>query len=186
MQNLILSGNKIGFFQPCAHLLGKGWPLGVPVCDVSLLLLSLAHIVSLVRCGTWLYRFLIFAFFFTFFKIMECLWRIGIECKMQQLGGCVGVFYRSEKYAIWLSASSKPSLVNLIIKRREPGILFISLPSWFTLQTSEHDVMINFLCRFSVIGDVIQKVQCHHGLKKIDNGQLGTSVRTRYSMWIRI
>ena len=33
---------------------------------------------------------------------------------------------------------------KLDIKRREPGILCISLPSWFTLQTSEYDVMINF------------------------------------------
>ena len=28
--------------------------------------LSLSHMVSRVRCGTWLYRYLIFAFFFTF------------------------------------------------------------------------------------------------------------------------
>ena len=29
--------------------------------------------------------------------------------------------------------------------------------------------MIDFLCRFSVIGDVIQKLQRHHDLIKVDN-----------------
>ena len=52
------------------------------------------------------------------------------------------------------------------IKRHKSGILFISLPIQFTLQTSKYDVMIDFLCPFSVIGDVIQKVQCHHELIK--------------------
>ena len=52
------------FLQPCDHLLGKGLPLGSLVCDVSCVL-SLSHMVSGVRCGTLLYRFLIFAFFFT-------------------------------------------------------------------------------------------------------------------------
>ena len=33
---------------------------------------------------------------------------------------------------------------KLDIKRRELGILFISLQRWFTLQSSEYDVMINF------------------------------------------
>ena len=33
---------------------------------------------------------------------------------------------------------------KLDIKRREPGFLFISLPSWFTLQTREYYVMIDF------------------------------------------
>ena len=46
---------------------------------------------------------------------------------------------------------------KLDIKRQEPGILFISLPCWFTLQTSENDIVIKFLCWFSVIGDVFQK-----------------------------
>ena len=31
--------------------------------------LSLSHVVSSVRCGTWLYRFLIFALFLTFLKM---------------------------------------------------------------------------------------------------------------------
>ena len=52
---------------------------------------------------------------------------------------------------------------KLDIKRRGPVILFISLPSRFTVLTSGYDV-ICILCRFSVIGDVIQKVQRHHNL----------------------
>ena len=54
--------------QPCGHLLGKGWPLNSLVCDVSLCF-SLSHMVPRVRCGTWLYRFLIVAFFFTLKKM---------------------------------------------------------------------------------------------------------------------
>ena len=47
-------------YMPCGHLLGKGWPL------CSRLWLSNCEfvdfpLVSWVRCGTWLYRFLIFA-----------------------------------------------------------------------------------------------------------------------------
>ena len=49
---------------PCGHLLGKGWPLGSCLwCLLWFLLLS--HVVSWVRCGTWLYRFLIFSVFLT-------------------------------------------------------------------------------------------------------------------------
>ena len=51
--------------QPCAHLLGKGWPFGSPVCDDFLCFFSLSHMVSWVGCGIWLYRFLIFGFFLT-------------------------------------------------------------------------------------------------------------------------
>ena len=40
----------------------------------------------------------------------------------------------------------------------------------FTLQTSDYEVFFFlFLCRFSVIGDVIQKVQRHHDLIKAVN-----------------
>ena len=43
----------------CGHLLGKGWPLGsrFVVSNCGLVTFPL---VSRVRCGTWLYRFLIF------------------------------------------------------------------------------------------------------------------------------
>ena len=44
----------------CGHLLGKGWPLGYCLWCL-IVLLSLSHMVSLVRFGTWLYQFLIFA-----------------------------------------------------------------------------------------------------------------------------
>ena len=50
---------------PCGHLLGNGWPLGSCWwCFLNFVLLS--HVVSWVRCDTWLYRFLIFAVFLTF------------------------------------------------------------------------------------------------------------------------
>ena len=50
---------------------------------------------------------------------------------------------------------------TLDIERRKPCILFIglSIVSLFKLA-----IMMYFLCRFSVIGDVIQKVQRHHDL----------------------
>ena len=66
---------------PCGQLLGKGWPLGS--CMWYLLLLS--HVVSWVRCGTWLYRFLIFAAFLTF--IIQCFHkRINPGSAWQGLG----------------------------------------------------------------------------------------------------
>ena len=48
---------------------------------------------------------------------------------------------------------------TLDIKRREAGILLISLPSWSTLQTSDYNVIIEVKCRFNVIDDVIHKMQ---------------------------
>ena len=51
--------------MPCCHLLGKGWLLGSRLWCL-IVCLSLSHVVSWVRCGTWLYRFLIFALFLTF------------------------------------------------------------------------------------------------------------------------
>ena len=50
---LCLPNCLICFLQPCAHLLGKGWSLGSPVMFSCVL--SLSHVVSCVRCGTWLY-----------------------------------------------------------------------------------------------------------------------------------
>ena len=48
--------------------------------------LSLFNVVSWVRCGTWLYRFLIFAFFlilmhFNTYKPSVLLWNIGKQCR---------------------------------------------------------------------------------------------------------
>ena len=44
----------------CGHLLGKGWPLDSRLWCL-IVKLSLSPLVSLVRCGAWLYQFLIFA-----------------------------------------------------------------------------------------------------------------------------
>ena len=81
-------------YVPCGHLLGKGWPLGsclwcptFPLVSwvrcgtwlyrflifAPLLTLSLSHVVSWVRFGTWLYRFLLFATFTTFIAMVSSL-----------------------------------------------------------------------------------------------------------------
>ena len=62
---LCLSSFCVRSLLPWGHLLGKGWPIGPRLCCL-IVFLSLSHVVSLVRCGTWLYRFLIFAAFLLF------------------------------------------------------------------------------------------------------------------------
>ena len=62
----------LSWFRVCSllfwvHLLGKGWPL----CSCLwclIVFLSLFQVVSWAKCGTWLYRFLIFAAFLTFYS----------------------------------------------------------------------------------------------------------------------
>ena len=50
---------RVCLYVLCGHLLGKGWPLGSRLWCLTV---SLSFpLVSWVRCGTWLYRFLIFA-----------------------------------------------------------------------------------------------------------------------------
>ena len=52
---LCLSCFRICSLLPCGHLLGKGWPLGSCLwCLIVLFFLLLSHVVSWVRCGTWL------------------------------------------------------------------------------------------------------------------------------------
>ena len=57
---LCLSCFRVCSLLPCGHLLGKDWPLGSRLWCL-ILFLSLTHVVSWGRCGTWLYRFLLFA-----------------------------------------------------------------------------------------------------------------------------
>ena len=66
-------------------------------------------------------------------------------------------------------AFSKPSLVNLISKVRNL-VFYLSV---YTLQISDYDVSFDFLCCFSVISDVIQKVQRHHDLIKVTCSEIG-------------
>ena len=54
--------SRVCLLMPCDHL---GWPLGSRLWCLFVWL-SLTHVVSWVRCGTWLYRFLMFAPFLTF------------------------------------------------------------------------------------------------------------------------
>ena len=51
----------VSSLQPSDHQLGKGRTHGSLVCS-GFLCFSLSHLVSRVRCGTWLYRFLLVAF----------------------------------------------------------------------------------------------------------------------------
>ena len=48
--------------------------------------------------------------------------------------------------------------VNLISK--DANLVF------YVTVSSDNDAFVDFLCRFNVIGDVIQKVQRYHGLIK--------------------
>ena len=74
--------------QPCNHLQGKGWLLGSLVCDVSLLL-SLSHMVSRVKVGSLLYRFLIVAFFFTWLFDIRDLFHVYLNNGNFIFRGCM-------------------------------------------------------------------------------------------------
>ena len=57
---------RVCLYVLCGHLLGKGWPLGSRLWCLLLCEFVTFPLVSWVRCGTWLYRFLIFAPLLTF------------------------------------------------------------------------------------------------------------------------
>ena len=64
----------------CGHLLGKGWPLGSRLwfyCEFVTF-----PLVSWVRCGTWLYRFLIFAPLLTLETKIKVIMTIILLCDM--------------------------------------------------------------------------------------------------------
>ena len=97
--------------------------------------------------GGWIKSHQEITIFFLFTLIrndtMSAKWvSFDIKCTRQDFENAC--WHRETCQAIQ-NAFSKLSLVNLIIKRQEPGILFIS---WFTLQTSNHDVMVYFYCQF--------------------------------------
>ena len=73
--------------QSCDHLLGKTWPLGSLVCSFRLVL-SLSHIVSWVKCGTWLYLFMIFAYFLTFILGLVVFRLVVPQYNMRALTDC--------------------------------------------------------------------------------------------------
>ena len=50
---------RVCLLMPCGHLLGNGWPLGSRLWWLTF------PLWSWVRCGAWLYRFLIFAILLT-------------------------------------------------------------------------------------------------------------------------
>ena len=62
---------------------------------------------------------------------------------------------------------------KLDIKRRETGILFISLPIVEHFKLAIMTYFFSFLCWFSGINDVIQKVQRHYDLIKVACREIG-------------
>ena len=78
-------------------------------------------------------------------------------------------------------AFSKPGPVNLI--SNNTNLIFylsaIQIDSLFKLANITYD---RFLCRFSVIDDVIQKVQSHHGLIKAHTVRLTTFIKQRATL----
>ena len=66
-------------------------------------------------------------------------------------------------------AFSKPSLVNFISK--DPNLVFYL--SIYPLLLAIMTYFVLFLCWFSVISDVIQKVQRHHNLIKVTCREIG-------------
>ena len=81
---LCVSWIRVCLLLPCGHLLGKGRPIGSCVWCL-IVFLSLSHVVSWVRCGTWLHRFLIFAAFLTL--IPTCLY--GRTKTSLKTAGCI-------------------------------------------------------------------------------------------------
>ena len=58
--------------QPCSHRLGKGWPLGSLVCDVSCVFVTFPCVVLGQVYGTCLYRLLIFASLLFYTSLAGC------------------------------------------------------------------------------------------------------------------
>ena len=57
---------------------GKGLTSWLPCVWCFIVYLLLSHVVSWVRCGAWVYRFLIFAFFLTLIMHRTtCNWKFG-------------------------------------------------------------------------------------------------------------
>ena len=55
----------------------------------------------------------------------------------------------------------KAERYKYVIKRCKPGILYISLPSWLTLRTSDYYVIIEFRVDSTSSTTSFKKVQCH-------------------------
>ena len=62
---------RVCLFVHCGHLLGKSWPLGSRLWCLTVIL-SLFPLVSWIRWGTWLHRFLIFAPLLNFISQQGC------------------------------------------------------------------------------------------------------------------
>ena len=69
-------------YVPCGHLQGKGCPLSWLSFVVSNSEFVTFPLVSWVRCGTWLYRFLIFAPLLTLYPWLA---KLGMHAHTQRL-----------------------------------------------------------------------------------------------------
>ena len=87
---------NVDMLHPCGHLLRKVWPLGSLLCDVFVTFSNITpdsghnmgnffHMVSWIRCGIWLYGFLIVAFFITFTLCIRMQSVIKIYRAVQEL-----------------------------------------------------------------------------------------------------
>ena len=89
---VMLSCPSIAAFWSPAVTGAKGLPHGSLVCDVFLSsFLSLPHVVSLVRCDTWLYRFLSFVLLLILIVFMTHLAKHNLGSTMRNpiIGLCI-------------------------------------------------------------------------------------------------
>ena len=102
--------------QPCDHLLGNCWTLGSLVRNVFLcVFLSLSHMVSPIRCGTWLYQFLICAFLSNL---------VRIKCTSPAKIGCL-----SDGFWIWTIIVLKTVIQGKLSKTVCEGV-WVTLMLW--------------------------------------------------------
>ena len=101
---------------PCGHMMEKGWPLGYRLwCLIASL--SLSNVVSLVRCGTWLYWFLIFAFFLTL-ELTPCF----ITVRLTVINRVYAQSSQRKAWHSWLSVPQRsPIYMQMSEKKKTDG-----------------------------------------------------------------
>ena len=99
-------------------------------------------------------------------------WWMSFDIKFTRQGFENACWHREACRAIQ-HAFSKPNLINLISKDANLVFYLSVYPLLNTLQTRDYDVFFLFLCWFSVISDVIQKVQRDHDLIGVACREIG-------------
>ena len=78
---------RVCLLMPCGHLLGKGWPFGPRLWCLFVNFVTFP-LVSWVRCGAWLYQFLIIALFLCmFYKAFPAIYCCNIDTILAQYCG---------------------------------------------------------------------------------------------------